>query len=57
MNEVASRMNVRLRLILDTLGRTLPNSTFAYLDSFSLLLDAVQSPAKFGELPLHCFSI
>ena len=49
MNEVASQMNVRLKLILGTLERTLPNATFAYLNSYDLLLDVVQNPTKFGK--------
>ena len=50
MNEVASEMNVRLQLILGTLERILPNTTFAYLNSYDLLLDAVQNPTKYGKM-------
>ncbi|KAJ6953436.1 GDSL esterase/lipase EXL3-like [Populus alba x Populus x berolinensis] len=48
LNEAAKLFNSKLSKKLDSLGSSLPNGRFVYIDVYNLLLDLIQNPKKHG---------
>jgi hypothetical protein len=53
LNEAAKLFNSKLSKKLDSLGSSLPNGRFVYIDVYNLLLDLIQNPKKYGTKSTH----
>ncbi|KAL9261162.1 GDSL esterase/lipase EXL3-like protein [Drosera capensis] len=47
-NHAAKLFNSKLSSVLDSLGKTLPNSRLVYIDIYNPLLGLIQNPSKYG---------
>ena len=53
LNETAKLFNSKLSQKLDSLGSSLPDGRFVYMDIYNILLDLVQNPKKHGTKITH----